>query len=221
MIIVSKKYITKMKLTTKQYKSALIMAETIAKELGEKDFVFSKVRTPNLVEINRTMMYLLRTKTNASLTDIGKLMNMHHSTIIHGFNQFVIESEHYLYSRIIKDIIDKMQVDINVVNIKYLKDEINEKIINPIEYLFSMFDLNIHNININQDRNSDKFAKIINILRYDLGISGVRVNKILNIDGLNEDIIRRILISPKCSKINNHYINETNQFIEYILNKIN
>lgn len=210
-----------MKLTTKQYKSAIIMAETIATELGDKNFVFSKIRTTNLVEINRIMMYLLRTKTDASLTDVGKLMNMHHSTIIHGVNQFVIQSEHYHYSKIMKGIIDKMQVNVNVENIKYLKDEITEKIIKPIEYLFIMFGFELHNININQDRNSAKFAKILNILRYDLGMSGARVNNILNIAGLNEDIIRRILIASRFSKINNQYINETNNFIEYFLSKSN
>ena len=53
----------------------------------DKNVLFSKSRNRDLVEMRMILAYFLRNRTELSWTEIGKIMNRNHASIIHYYNK--------------------------------------------------------------------------------------------------------------------------------------
>jgi chromosomal replication initiator protein len=88
------------------------------KDFIKKHKLATKSRVRDYVILRQELMFRIRNRTKLSLTDIGKLFNRDHATVISGIKQ--VKNMRTYNDSIYNDIVDKYQSELKQLNFNML-----------------------------------------------------------------------------------------------------
>tara|TARA_Y100000114_G_scaffold72368_2_gene66315 strand:+ start:1767 stop:2216 length:450 start_codon:yes stop_codon:yes gene_type:complete len=118
---------------SENYKDIILQEIANLYDIDNKDYICSNNRKQNLMYAKRLFVYILRTKFDLSLVEVGKIANLHHASIIHHVKAFEIfknlkgykEKEMY---KIVEERIEQTQVDETIRILQKQSKEIDKKL---------------------------------------------------------------------------------------------
>ena len=75
---------------SKNYQNIILQEIANLYDIEDKNYICSNSRKQNLMYAKRLFVYILRTKFDLSLVEVGKIANLHHASIIHHVRTFEI-----------------------------------------------------------------------------------------------------------------------------------